>query len=203
MTKLQSWILNNKGCLLLAAAVIANLNSWHQHDVTITDHNYPPLLQEAIRQQARIGWQSFIEGFWSKHWRQHQQQYLTSINSQRSSLLWTSKLQRRIWHIAWTLWDHRNQILHADGGSIHQYESTLLDQEIIAEWNNERTLPQQYSHLFRGDLEARLQSNTQHKRQWITSVWTAQENQSHVRQDRNEHIVNNFERWKARNSKNI
>ena len=108
-------------------------------------------------------------------------------------------MQRKIWHIAWTLWTHRNNVLHSDGKTIHQYETTLLDQEISKEWRRQHSLPNQYAHMFNGTLQQRLLSTIQQKQRWLATIWAAQEHRSNLRQDRNLHIVNVFDRWKASN----
>ena len=192
--KLSTWIINNKGCPELAHAITTSLNNWHSGSDN-TSQTYSPSLQAAVRQQNNIGWQSFIEGFWSVKWEEHQQLYLTSIKSQRSSRLWISKAQRRIWLIAWKLWEQRNNVLHSNG-SIHQYEIELLQQEIQKEWDNQHSLTHQYRNLFRGTLQQKLETSIQQQKRWIVNVWAAQEKLGTIREDRDENILNIFDRWK-------
>lgn len=79
MTNLQQWILDNKGCPLLAETIVTQLHAWHNNELPPQPSSSSPLLLESIWQQASIGWQSFIEGFWSSKWREHQLQYFESI----------------------------------------------------------------------------------------------------------------------------
>ena len=116
-----------------------------------------------------------------------------------SSLLWSSRLQKRILQIAWSMWQHRNNILHSDGKTIHQYETDLIDQEIVTEWSQKYTLPAQYAHLFQGNLQQLLTLEIQRKRRWLANVGSAQETRQQPRTDRNEHVVIDFERWKTSN----
>ena len=134
LDNIKKWILDNKGCPEMAEPIVAGLQAWRCNVPFDTHGTFSPLLQTAITQQNRIGWKSFIEGFWANKWKQHQEAYLLSIKSQRSGSLWISKLQQRIWHIAWKLWDQRNNVLHSDGLTIHRYETDLIDQEITQEW---------------------------------------------------------------------
>ena len=187
---LHTWMIKNKGCPDLADAVVDNLDSWHKEEVSSTMAQYSSLLQEAIWQQQRIGWKSFIEGLWSKKWEEDQHQYLIKIKSRRTSILWISKAQCKVWQIAWDLWTHQNKMLHTDRKTIHQYEMNLLDQEISIEWQRQNILPCEYSHLFQGNLDGNLKRNIYHNKQWITSVWLAQGIHSLQRQDRNVHILN-------------
>ena len=191
--KVYTWMIDNKGSPEMALAIQQYLLQWHNpsNDIPRTDFSID--LTEAIRQQSAIGWKSFIEGFWSLRWREHQHQYLQSIHSSRSSVLWISRLQRKIWHIAWSMWLHRNNALHSDGTTIHQYETTMLDREIVQEWNRQHSLPSQYAHMFKGTLQQRLQSTTHQKQRWLASIWSAQEHRLQLQDDRNTHVVNIFE----------
>ena len=196
MEKVHKWIIDNKGCPIMADIIIASLNKWH-HNEDIPPYQLPLTLQAACTSQNEIGWQSFIEGFWASLWRSHQKDYLESITSKRSSILWISKLQRQIWQIAWTMWEQRNNILHTEGASIHQFDEEQIDGEIMREWLHHQRLPQQYQHLFNGTIEQRLSSDIHQKRRWIISVWAAQDAHSQSRDNRNEHVSKIFERWKA------
>ena len=186
----------------MAQVIVQYLNAWHHNQqYTLPLANIPPILQDAITDQSSIGWTSFIEGFWSKHWRRYQQQHLAQIRSKRSALLWISKLQRKIWHIAWELWTHRNNRLHSQGATIHQYDTMLINQEIEKEWMHQGNLPQKYNNLFRGTLQEKLQSDIHQKRRWLANIWIAQEAHLLARDNRNEHISKQFERWKSHNAK--
>lgn len=152
--------------------------------------------------QRRIGWTSFIEGYWAKEWRLCQDQYLKQIKSQRSSILWMSRVQRRIWIIAWNLWEHRNRHLHNDGKTIHSVELTSLDAEIRTEWDmGLGQLPPKYSYLFNGSIQQRIEDTVKHKLMWINSLWAARDNEIHIGpiRTRNPDIVNLFDRWKSKN----
>jgi hypothetical protein len=41
-----------------------------------------------------------------------QQAYLQQIGSRRTGKHWVIELIKKLWHIAWDLWEHRNGILH-------------------------------------------------------------------------------------------
>jgi hypothetical protein len=122
-----------------------------------------------------------MEGYWSHRWRQCQHDYLLQLRSQKSSLLWISQVQRRIWLIAWGMWEHRNTKLHNEGETIHPHEMEALDQEINLEWDTGLDqLPPQYNHLFAGTKADRLSNNVTQKLMWLTSIWTARDNEIHI-----------------------
>ena len=186
----------------MAQTVIDHLNAWHHPCPIPYPSIYPNSLRTAITQQASIDWKSSLEGFWSHKWLLHQQEYILSIKCKRSSLLWVSKTQRRIWQIAWKLWKQCNTVLYSNVTSIHQYETDLLDDEIHKEWSHRHRLPSQYNHLFRGSLDTCLSNSVSQKCCLLASMWAEQEARLQERDDRNAHIVNIFERWKATSKSN-
>ena len=118
-TEMKNLILNSFKCVQ------------HNNSSTLTPINN--ILQEAIKEQNEIGWFNFIQGFWSKQWRECQKQYLTLQQSAKSPMLILSKTQRKIWMIAWNMWLHRNSILHEENHSIHPNEVKSLDEVIVYE----------------------------------------------------------------------
>ena len=88
-------------------------------------------LQTALYQQKHIGHLQFIEGYWSRLFNTCLSTHLNNINNTQSSLLlFLSKTQRRIWQIAWALWEHRNKFLHDRNKSFHPKEIKNLQEEI-------------------------------------------------------------------------
>jgi hypothetical protein len=62
--------------------------------------------------QDLIGWDYFIEGFIPATWIESQTQHFLSLNRLESGKRWASALIRKMWNIAWDLWEHRNSITH-------------------------------------------------------------------------------------------
>jgi hypothetical protein len=86
-------------------------------------------------------------------------------------------VQQRIWLIAWNMWEHRNNYLHNDGRTIHSFDTKALNEEIKEEWTlGLDQLDPSYSHLFNGHLNERIEDTTSNKLMWVSSVWSAQDN---------------------------
>ena len=151
------------------------MNNWRNH----TKSKYQPSNHHMIQAHAdqnRIGWDSFIEGFWSKSFNECQSEHLTHINNTKSSLLLLSKAQRRIWKIAWHLWNHHNAILHDKNKSFHPSEIQNIDKELQFEWDkNIDTLPSSYPSLFPGTLQSLLSKTHANKLNWLITVWSVRE----------------------------
>ena len=130
-------------------AICLSLKAWHNGSPLPPIQSDNPLLISVITQQDSLSWFSFLCGYLATGWRQVQHDYLLSLQSKKSSILWMTKMQQRIWIIPWSLWEHRNNHLHNDGSSIHcTYHQSVIS-EIIREWNiGSCTLAQRYHHLF-------------------------------------------------------
>jgi hypothetical protein len=97
MTDLEIWMTVNYGHPGLIELILVGLKKWHnQERIPYTYDILEPLLKTAWTKQKRFGWTSLIDGFWAYEWRLCQEQYLHRIRSQRSSLLWISRVQCRI-----------------------------------------------------------------------------------------------------------
>ena len=201
---LNKWMIEKKGQPNLAKVIVDNLHSWKYRLPKSNALPHCHTLRKAIIHQDRIGWKQFIEGFWDSNWRECQQQHFDNIQSPSSSLLLLSKVQRRIWKIAWLMWEHRNHHLHETSHSIPAIEQTAIDEEIRNEWNiGISALTERHRHLFNGSLEEKSQKKYHTKRIWLSTVWSARETV-----DRN-HLANNqvhtdtttrlrFEQWKRK-----
>jgi hypothetical protein len=175
--KLCQWMKDNQGNPELITIIKHSLLEWRASSAGYQDTPSDPTLVTAVRRQKNIGWKSFIEGFWALEWRQCQHNYFQCIRSCRSSLLWITKVQRKIWEIAWSMWQHRNAALHNEGNTIHKYEMMALDTEIREEMNlGLDGLDRKYLHLFKGSLQSKLDYTMTSKRMWIMSVWAARDN---------------------------
>lgn len=198
---LHKWMKDNYGEPNMIDIIRDSLLEWRNSSRGYLNVPNNALLRTAVRRQQNIGWRSFIEGFWTREWRECQHAHLANIRSKRSSLLWITKVQRRIWEIAWKMWMHRNGALHNEGTTINRYEMRALDMEIREEMTlGMDGLDRKYSFLFQGSLDSKLEETMTQKRMWIMNVWAARDNTEHEYEgrQRDEDIMNIYNRWKRR-----
>ena len=133
-------------------------------------------IDQAFRQQSLIGWKNFVEGFWSKKFTEVQTTYFVSHGIPNSAILLLSKVQRRIWHIAWSIWTQRNTYLHEARNSVHPQEEVQLNNEIVYEYRKGlEHLPPEYQPVFNHPLQQILTRNIQHRVSWLFGIWVARE----------------------------
>jgi hypothetical protein len=75
--------------------------------------NNVPLIQEPmIIDQHNIGWNGIMEGVMGQHWAEEQEWYKQQHPEAKSGQQWAQLVIRRLWKIAWDLWQHRNEMEH-------------------------------------------------------------------------------------------
>ena len=201
LKKLEAWMVENDGDPDMIQAIIGNLNAWrgeHPFPYTYYDNRS---LRKALTQQDRIGWQSFLEGFKSLQWRLVQQQHLANIGSQKSAILWMSRLQQKLWEVMKAMWQDRNNTLHNEGNTVHQEELRAIDAEILAKWQiGIDILPRhRYEHLFCGQRQQRLTDTIHQKKMWLSSVWSARDRYGETDERQRDTIASDFyKRWKQK-----
>ena len=201
LKELDKWIEENDGHPELRESIIKHLSAWHDNRQPTAETYNNTSINQAVHNQNQIGWQSFIEGFLAKEWTLCQKEHMRK--SKKSPTLWMAKLQNKIWQIAWTMWEHRNKHLHEKNEHEHITSLEALNEQIRIEMEKGlETLPRRYSRLFKTSLQVRLKDSTEHKRQWLTSVWAARDR---IHQDegqgRDAEVRIFYDRWKKRHDR--
>jgi len=86
----------------------------------------PPILQQAVQAQTRLGWDQLYQGRFSQCWAQAIDQLHPNLAS--SGRLVTTQMIQIIWNYVLATWKLRNQHLHQDGGnlSLPDYRQAIL-----------------------------------------------------------------------------
>lgn len=69
-------------------------------------------IQEVLTHQDDIGWTNLIERCMDIGWIEVQAMYYKAIGSQRSGSRWTVAVIKKLWDVAWDMWEQRNGFLH-------------------------------------------------------------------------------------------
>ena len=152
LTALDAWMLQNKVHSELKKLIIKGIEAWvYKTPITYSPSNQH--LQRAQKLQDRIGWFPFLLGFWADSFFKCQQEYMQEQRHLKSPQLLLSKVQRRVWHIAWKLWEHRNKFLHETNHSYHPTEIIAISAKIEKEWKrNLEDIQREHSVFFSGTL---------------------------------------------------
>lgn len=199
--KLHQWMNQSTFLGKMTEIICSSLLLWQSSSSYSVHNNQSKTIQEATTHQDRIGWKCFMDGFFTTKWRTGLRAHYLFIKSQKSEILWMAKLQRKLWEIAYKMWDHRNNDLHREGLTIHKHELQALNNEIMTEFTiGIDLLPRRrYSNLFQGTVRERLQDNHHLKRMWLTNMWTARDKfGSNFLRQRSVIAAQFFKRWYGR-----
>lgn len=170
LANLKEWMSINDTYLGLQMMIIQELKRWRTEE-TIMLTDMPPWISAVAAKQAALGWNNFFEGFLVKDWSMVVKQQLGRMRSRRSSRRWTSALIRKLWQIAWDLWEHRNGYLHARDNSVLTRQ---LEAEIRKQFNlGFNLLDRNSKALFQPGEKGILQKPIEIKRQWVRRVQLA------------------------------
>ena len=171
---LNSWMKEQKTHPGIRVVVIAHLTKWQENgpDPTLDGQEFFDL-PAAIMNQNEVGWQAFIEGCPAQGWRDSQQQYYMYIGSKKTGLRWLSALIRKLWQVAWDMWEHRNGILHdkEKGQAALEREERIRD-EFDEGW---AALDRDTRLMFRPGLAKVLRFKAGPQRAWLARVETARQ----------------------------
>jgi len=130
-------------------------------------------LQVAI-QQSLLGWEGVLDGWLGIQWHLQQAAFWNQWKRKKSSKRWTTELIKKLWNIAWDMWDHRNGILHnADRPRDDILDSAINDQ--VRQFFNHgvQAVPRDAFMFFQRPVEEILSSSRRYKEQWVASVRAA------------------------------
>jgi hypothetical protein len=169
MKNLKEWLLSNNTPPEMARMIVEGLSSWRHGNSTATTHI--PWLQTIIDRQSKFGWNNFFEGLILKDWRTEMTRNLSKLKLAKSSRRWAVALIRKMWQVAWDLWEHRN-------GYLHDNENNLISIQVNEGIKNEFALGQweldpQSRQLFSGGVNAVLHKPLDIRQQWLRRIQVA------------------------------
>ena len=156
----------------MSRIIMACLTSWSMDTSRYPQRTSNAEIREALDiQDQGIGWTSFFEGCIAMEWTKIQEAYYKRIGSRKSGRRWTIELIKKLFDVAWDLWDHRNDVNNAKKNQATLYNMKKVDPEIRSQFRRgSESMPQRYEYLFAGSVEDLLKSSVQHRLSWIKSV---------------------------------
>jgi hypothetical protein len=118
-----------------------------------------------------MGWDSLLEGWQDSSWEETQQNYYSFLKSWHTGRRWAVSLIKKLWTVAWDLWEHRNRILHQKDSATSRIEKDTLDQKLRqAYYNSGDKLQQHDKYLTSLSLTPLLAKDITYKRTWLSQI---------------------------------
>jgi len=162
------WLKDEQTDKTIREQLLVHLTNWNPTNTPPTNHD------STNDPSAESGKQYIWDGWLQREWRDRQDQIWKQMRSRKSSKRWTSELIKKLWNVAWDMWDQRNEALH---------ESSLNREQILEKDTNDQ-IKQIYAvgigqltrtdfALMKNPIEHQLQLPLQTKRQWVASIEAA------------------------------
>jgi Zn-finger nucleic acid-binding protein len=172
MEDLRQWFQHHQTNPEFAKAIIEHLNDW-RNNVTRSDIVGLAWAKPALEAQTNMGWKNFFEGFLAVEWQQVQARHFSRIGSKKSTKRWASALIRKLWQVAWDLWEHRNGFVHErDAGLLSEQINRAIQEEFLKGTHN---LDTSTKALFRVGFPAVVNKPLEIRVQWVKRVQLARE----------------------------
>jgi hypothetical protein len=154
-------------------ALLTVLKCWIEDDGIPT--NFTAEIQSALDQQLTLGWNQFVRGRIALKWQQLQSAHFEDLKVRQTGQKWASHLIMAVWDFTWTLWDHRNDVLHNSDVHDKLLDMDAIDLAIIEEWHagGKELIPMDRMQWKGLDLETLLAKRGRFRRDWLSFVQTA------------------------------
>jgi hypothetical protein len=129
----------------------------------------------AVELQDNIGWYPFVTGQLGYLWKGIQQEYLEFLGRRNTGRKWVRELIKKLWGVAWDMWEHRNGILHdtITPAKLRKIAYTNIGIQEEFDTGIEGLLPRDI-HWVSQPIAIVLRYNLEMKEQWLESVALAQ-----------------------------
>jgi hypothetical protein len=177
LESLEGWLRENNTCPDIKRLLLQILNQWRLGQVVqnITDIEFESC-EGVFRAQKEIGWRQLMGGCLSFEWAKAQEDYFKWIGIRRTGERWVTELIKKLWDIAWDLWEDRNKALHNTSMEAILSGVASLDKAINEEYQlGSAGLPKAVRDNFPDDIEEVLKAPLIQKKSWFTLVRAARE----------------------------
>jgi len=98
----------------------------------------------------------------------------------KSSRCWTTALIKKLWEVAWDMWDHCNKELHSESNANQHILHLAVNDWIVAAYSSSaQQLPQDALHFFQQLIAVVLQYPFESKQPFLESVQVVQQQHQH------------------------
>ena len=169
----NTWMRNQSTHPAIRAAITSHLLAWQGDQPNPQSRSRDTHLVQVIAKQSEVGWQAFVEGCPVQGWQDIQQQYFIFIKSRKTGRRWLSSVIRKLWQVAWDMWEHRNSILHdREVGQAAEERAARLREEFE---EGCLLLDKDAQLLFRPGLKRILRYREGQQKAWLARIEVARQ----------------------------
>ncbi len=170
LSNLEGWFNTMNTDPDLQHLILTHLRSW-RNDTSVSSAPMA-FLEEILNRQRAISWQRFFEGWILSDWAVAQHKYYKSIKCLQTGKRWTVALIKKLWDVAWDLWEHRNGILHEAENVVTGSELRRLNRKVCDAYKRlqQLQLSAHNRHLLVTKLSRLLKTDKVYKETWLSNA---------------------------------
>ena len=186
MDNVKDWCLKVDTLPAITSTLFPLLIGWQSstyHD-QFTSKEWDKSIKPAFFSQARLGWDSFLSGILSTEWAVMQERHYQSLGSRRQGMKWSSDLSKRLWEAVYSMWEHRNSVMHRTG-KLNEFSGgkelhAACIHELSLGFTNLDEIYHPYIDVSRSEF---IKESTDYKRNWFSIIRQARESTGQVYTD--------------------
>lgn len=167
---LELWLTKRQTHPDLRHTILGMLRSWYDNRPWNLPYVADPVTRSALAAQIQLGPHALIDGLLHSSWTTVQSQYYRSLGSRRTGFRWHSQLVRRIWEIAWTLWDHREAVRRSPESLSLARQHDEANGHILLLFSRACEFPPSAARWFSRSPDALFAETLDRKRLWLEAV---------------------------------
>ena len=190
LDELRLWLASQRTHNTVAEVICTRLQQWWT-GASLTHFDVHLLgLQKAVEVQDAMGWDAAFEGRWATNWVEIQGRHFKNNQLQRTGLRWLTAVIRKVWLIAWALWEHRNGVQEEVKNAARSVwnKATIRDEYGLGVIG----LAGYDTCLFNKLLVDRLKDTLSHQEAWIRRVQAARIRAQDSLPQRQQRALENF-----------
>jgi hypothetical protein len=158
---------------LILEALLSGLQCWIAANGMPTD--FTANIQATLDHQLKLGWDQFVCRRIVTHWQELQSAHFEELQLRQTGQKWASLLIMTVWNFTWTLWDHRNDVLHNSDIHDQLLDMDAIDLDLIEEWHagGKELIPMDRMQWKGINLETLRAKRSQFRRDWLSFVQIA------------------------------
>jgi hypothetical protein len=127
-------------------------------------------LNRAMSEQNQIGWEAAARGYLSSTWVKAQQIEHPRSTEKGIRQQWLTSIIKEVWKFSFTMWEHRNSVLHSNNPKVEILRESSMDAAIRRKYELQDSFAVSDQVLFDMPLQVRLKTSARSKQHWLVLV---------------------------------
>jgi hypothetical protein len=137
LAKFEQQLRYIKTATVICLVIMSQITGWLNAEQRPLSGSHSVGIRRAVAYQTVLGWEQFMKCRITFHWEILQDFEFRRRQQWHTGTFWAAHLVRATWDPSWSMWDHRNEVLHtSDVQDNKLLDMDSIDFAIIEEWGH-------------------------------------------------------------------